>query len=175
MFRLPYQKKTLVSSLCWRGTRVHDLQLSGSLSRFVSSLDWTSVLLFFFSPSSFIIQGRSNFHYMPVTKAISSSSPWQQHAVLYVKRGSQTVSLTTEGRLCLKELASMEGFMSCGLKMLFQRPFHPSKKYIYVCISPGGNTGLKCVWICHLLFYRVMYKWEADHDNTKSKTHDIPL
>lgn len=28
------------------------------------------------------------------------------------------------------------------------------KKRIY----PGGNTGLKCLWICHLLSYKIMYK-----------------
>lgn len=42
-----------------------------------------------------------------------------------------------------------------------------NKKNKKIKTYPGGNTGLKCLWICHLLSYKIMYKWEADHYGLK--------
>lgn len=66
--------------------------------------------------------------YMPVTKAKSSSSALQQHAVLSVKRDHRLKCFLK--CLCLKELALMEGLHH--LVQMFQRPFHPSIKILHI-------------------------------------------
>lgn len=44
----------------------------------------------------------------------------------------------------------------------------PAKNMYY--IYHGGNTGLKCLWIYHLLSYRIMWTWDADHYRLKEAT-----
>ena len=99
------------------------------------SLDWTFLLLLFF----FLIQVR--FFYMPVTKAIRSSSALQQrqHAVLSVQRDHRLKRCFSEH---LPERVGLDGgFMSHGLNAVSEAfPPQQRKKRIY----PGGNTGLKC-------------------------------
>lgn len=137
-----HTKKTFVSSLYWRGTRVHDLQLSGS-DCLMLSLDWT----FFFSS----IQVWFNLIYMPVTKAISSSSALQQHAVLSVKRVHRLKRCFSDHwRASLPDRISFDGgFHITWSKCCFRGLSTPAKIniYTYIYLYPGGNTGLKCLWM----------------------------
>lgn len=130
---LPYQKKPTVSSQLERDQG--DLQLSGS--------DCCCVLsnLFFFFLNRF--------------NSTSSTCQSQKPPVAAACWGSRTESvyLTTE-RASARERIIVDGRVYVTWsKCCFRGLSTPAKKK-NLSIYDGGNTGLKCFWICHLLSHK---------------------